>query len=285
MFSQIAEFIYTVICRPKLVKNTINKLLLLVIPEYIEKGKSRIYLNSEDPVISSALFFGIYENAETVFLKRNLGEKDLFIDVGANIGYYSVMALEKIGDGGIILSIEPEPKSYEILQKNIAINNGDGISRLFSFALSDKLGKQNLYLSKDNKGDNRLFDFNEGGDIIEIETTTLDLLLDKECIDISNRKTFIKIDVQGGEGNVLEGMRESITKCNNIIILMEFWPQGLQNMQFDPLSVLNDLESCGFVLSELTQEGEALKINDKGKFITKYKGRAYTNIICAKHAK
>ena len=102
-----AEFVYTVLLKPRILKQSANWVLKRIIPARIETDNTVIFLNPDDPVISGALTLGMFENEEIAIFKQ-LFEPDMtFVDVGANVGLYSAMALSVNGFCGKLICLEP----------------------------------------------------------------------------------------------------------------------------------------------------------------------------------
>jgi FkbM family methyltransferase len=115
---------------------------------------------------------------------------DVVIDVGANIGAYTVQASKKVGDGGLVLSFEPEPENLRILEKNIAINNCFNV-RIFPYALSDTEGKTELFL-REAPGSHSILGGSEA--VVSVPARRLDSVIGESSID---RVKVLKIDVEG----------------------------------------------------------------------------------------
>ena len=272
-----AEFIYCYVLRPWPLRQITNFIIKKIIPKKIKINSSFVYLNPNDPVISGALYFRVYENSETNFLNNICFEGMRVIDVGANVGYYSALISELIGPNGIVLAIEPDSESFKYLLKTIKSSKNKNI-RPFLKAASDHNNILPLYISKDNRGDNRLYKTNQKRNSIDVETILLDELIIKNEI---NQVDLIKIDVQGYEPKVIRGMKNIIKTSNKIILLTEFWPKGIIDAGENPFDFLKMLRSLDFSLYELNTQGKliSLRKEDDLRLIYKYKGRKYTNLI------
>ncbi len=275
------EFIYTTIFKPKLLKKTVNRILLKIIPEkLLLKSGSVLYLNSKDPVVSSALALGIYENYETEIFKNTLKKGMTLVDIGANIGYYTVLAADIIGETGKIISFEPDEQSMDIFKKNIISNKFKNVSYVEK-ALSDKKGTILFYPSDENRGDNRIYDPGDGRKYVEVETITLD-----EYLPQDTKVDIIKMDIQGGEYLALVGMEKTILRSESLTIFAEFWPKGIMETGKSPEEFLKKLKGYGFSLYNIkSRERKIEKIEDIEQFTKKYQGREYTNIIGYKNSK
>ena len=159
------------------------------------------------------------------------------IDIGANIGYYTLIASKLVGNKGKVYAFEPDIRSYNILVKNIKINNCNNVIPIQK-AVSNKSGKAKLFMDSSPSISSLTEENidNEVG-IKEIETTTLD-----ECF---NRIDFIKIDAQGAEGLIVEGGKR-VFKNNNLKVLMEFDIKMLKAFGTNTLALLNQLKLLGY---------------------------------------
>ena len=272
-----AEFIYCYILRPWPLREITNFIIKKIIPEKIKTNTSIIYLNPNDPVISGALFFGVYEKSETKFLNDICFEGMKVIDIGANVGYYSALTSDIVGPEGIVLAIEPDPESFKYLLKTIQASKFKNI-RPFLKAASDHNNILPLFISKDNRGDNRLYQTNQKRDYINVKTIRLDELIIENEID---QIDLIKIDVQGYEPKAIRGMEKIITSSKKIILLTEFWPKGIIDAGENPYDFLEMLRNFDFLLYELNKKGKLvlLRKEDDAKLIYKYRGRKYTNLV------
>ncbi len=272
-----AEFIYCYVLKPWPLRQITNFIIKKIIPEKIKINSSFVYLNPNDPVISGALYFRVYENSETNFLNNICFEGMRVIDVGANVGYYSALISDLIGPNGIVLAIEPDSESFKYLLKTIKSSKNKNI-RPFLKAASDHNNILPLYISKDNRGDNRLYKTNQKRNSIDVETIILDELIINNKI---NQVDLIKIDVQGYEPKVIRGMKNIIKTSNKIILLTEFWPKGIVDAGENPIDFLKMLRSLDFSLYELNTQGKLISLREEDdlKLIYKYKGRKYTNLI------
>lgn len=228
----------------------------------------KMYVNTTDIGVAEPLIkAGIYEEFETEVFKKLLTSNTTFIDIGANIGYYTLLSSDIIKKG-YIYSFEPVITNYELLVKNVNLNDLKNV-KIFQKAISYKNGKVKIFIDEKNLGNHSLAENNivdkSKSEFFEVETITLDSFIKtfKEYID---GNIVIKIDTQGAEGLVLEGA-QNLLVMNDLKILMEFWPNGLKNMGTDPLELLNKLEKYGFKFKLLDEKSRSLKNLDKIEII------------------
>ena len=276
----LAEFVYCYLLRPWPLRQLTNWTIRKLLPKQIEIHGATVVLNPTDPVVSGALHFGVYEKAETRFFQSACRDGMTFLDVGANLGYYTALAARAVGPNGRVLAVEPDPDSFGYLEQTIAAN-AVGNVEAFPVAASDAPATLPLYISTDNRGDNRLYASGEDRPQVEVAARPLDALLRENKIDTVD---LIKIDVQGYEPKVIAGLRETITSSPNLTLLTEFWPQGIDEAGEDANEFLQTLRELGLTLHELQPDGSLAELTDDTDLIARHQGRRYTNLIGRKTA-
>ena len=275
-----AEFIYTVILRPAPLRSFANWVLRAGTPKMVRRHGANIVLNSSDPVVSGALTLRVYERDETEFFLSAFRPGMTLLDVGANIGYYTALALAIMKGNGRIIALEPDPENFSYLLKTVAANGGGNVECVQK-AASDHIGSMTLFTNSNNRGDNRLYANQLATSTCQVDVTPVDVLLSGMGVSAVD---FIKIDVQGYEGHVLAGMRETIRKSPRLTLLSEFWPEGLRNAGTAPEAYMSELAACGFQLFELHEKGRLEEVKNPAALISRYTGRQYTNIVGVKGA-
>jgi len=160
-----------------------------------------------------------YEPHVTSFLKQHLTEGSTFVDVGANIGYFTLVATTQIGSSGRTIAVECNPKNCELLYMSLHRNGLDNVL-VYPFAISDaeklmsfSCGFSNGFVDELGEDDN---------EAVIVPAVTLDFLLRNEP-----RVDMIKMDVEGSEGKAWRGMKQVVEK-HHPVILMEFFPALLE---------------------------------------------------------
>jgi FkbM family methyltransferase len=194
---------------------------------------------------------GVFEEAETALLRRLLRPGMRVIDVGANLGYYSVLASRLVGPGGKVLAIEAEPGNFALLERNLAENGCTNVEA-FQLALSDAPGRVALHTDRSNRGNPSLVGANvpDRGGAVEVEAMTLDAFLAGRG---AGRIDLVKMDVQGAEGRVLAGAQALLAQPG-LRVLLELWPRGLENAGTDAGAMLRGLASAGFTVQPVESE-------------------------------
>lgn len=171
-------------------------------------------------VVSPAYeYFDKKELLKIINTAINNGKKVLFVDIGSNIGCYSIYLGKRFSKDKInIISVEASPSNYKILLKNILGNNLKDSVELFNIALWDKDNLQlNLFYNKKMPGGSNVKE--DGYSQDTIESKTLDSLLKKHLN--SAEVLVIKIDVEGAEKKVLMGGKEVLNSFKEIYLLIE----------------------------------------------------------------
>lgn len=166
-------------------------------------------LRLDDWIQENIYFIRNYEKAELTIFKNVLKKEDLFIDIGANFGLYSLIASKIVSDEGSVICFEPFSTNYNVLKKNVALNNISNI-KLENKAVGEVNTKTNIYYNdvEKNLGMATLI-YNENSRKEEVEIISLDSYVELNSI---NRINVIKIDVEGFEYNVLKGMENTLRK-------------------------------------------------------------------------
>lgn len=147
------------------------------------------------------------------FLNK-MKQGDTFVDVGANIGIYSLHAAKKIGDSGTVLAFEPTPETFRILRNNVELNRLRNV-KCHQFALSDRAGVSKM-VAGDRPASNRLAaEFEENHDCNGISVAKFD---DFCKTNLVKKVDFIKVDIEGGEKAFFAGAIETLRKHKPIIL-------------------------------------------------------------------
>lgn len=192
---------------------------------------------------------GIWEPFETEVALSRLRPGGVFVDVGANIGYYTIVASMRVGPAGAVHAFEPEPGNFAILQENARLN-GLANARLNNVALDTTSREATLFLSEVNQGDHRLYCKEEGRRTVPVRTTSLDEYFAPRppAIDL------VKMDTQGAEARIVAGMEGILrSQRGRLAIILEYWPYGLSGADDDPAGLAALLEPHGFELFEISE--------------------------------
>lgn len=229
-----------------------------------------------DPIDTLSLsIWGIYEPLVTELFKREIKKGDVVLDIGAHIGYYTLLAAKLVGEKGKVFAFEPDPTNFGLLKRNVKTNGYKNVI-LVQKAISNKTEKIKLYLSKDNLGDHRIYNSHDGRQSIEIEAIRLDDYFKnhEEGVD------FIKMDIQGAEGSAIQGMPLILQGSKNVKIVMEFWPMGLRRSSIKPEECLESLVRCGFKLFNINEQKKRIEPITIHQLMQMCTGENHTNVLC-----
>lgn len=157
---------------------------------------------------------GYYEPITTLVAAELVADADTFIDVGANIGFYTLM-LSAAKPGLRVVSFEPNPKNFELLRENIRLNGFDNVT-CEPMALSDVSGTAALYMSPSDMSASLESDFDTtAGPVLKVPTATLDGCLAQRSI---SGPVLIKVDVEGHEAAFFSGAQRTLAMLKPDII-------------------------------------------------------------------
>ena len=186
---------------------------------YLIDNGTKIILN-KDSIYCKLIYFG-FEESEIKFLRKFLKKGDTFIDIGANIGLYSIYASKIVNNNGKVIAFEPTPTTFERLRQNILLNNLTNIEAN-NMGLSNKKSVLKLHISTD--GHDAWNSFADLDNIviseeINVNVDTLDSYINKKMIQ--NIK-LIKLDVEGWEKYVIEGAANLLKRKDAPVFMVEF---------------------------------------------------------------
>jgi len=218
---------------------------------------------------------GSYEPEVTALLQRELRPGDLFIDVGAHVGFFTVLMAERVAPGGLVLAFEPDPSNAELLRTNVARNACTNV-QIHQAAVSDRDGEALLYRSPTNPSDHRL----------DPRASELREAVPARCVRLETavhglpHPRLVKIDVQGHEPRVLDGMERILQGQDELRLVLEFWPQGLEDAGSSAEALLDRLLDHGFRLHRIGADGpHAVQRADLLGHFSARRGN-FTNLFC-----
>ncbi|TMI91570.1 MAG: FkbM family methyltransferase [Bacillati bacterium ANGP1] len=216
---------------------------------------SKVAGNTRDIVQREIYTFGVYDPHLTDWISRSLAPGDTFIDVGANIGYFTLLASKLVGDSGEVVAIEPSPRIFGFLQRNLALNNATNVHTV-NAAVSDSEGVVKLFRGFDeNIGQTGIVE-SPYGTKMECECEVDALPLGEICPEKMRHARLIKIDVQGAEWSVVAGMRPLFDSCpERLEIVIEVHPGILALQGRRPDELLRIFRDAGFFAYKLEKCG------------------------------
>lgn len=212
----------------------------------IEIQGSKMYANVFDPDLSMRRTFRAYainkvhEESTTALFRKTVKEGDVVIDLGANIGYFTLLAAKLVGKKGKVYAFEPEPRNYQYLIRNIQLNGYENVIAVQK-AVADKHGTVKLFICPYDTGHHTIQKYdgiqayrpdfvNEKKEFVEVEQVRLDDFFGGKTTKID----VIKMDVEGAEMLALAGMEQLIRGNKNLSMLIEFFPLLIKEMGQSP---------------------------------------------------
>jgi len=217
---------------------------------------------------------GTYERLMTNLFTKLVTEGMIVVDIGANVGYYTLLAAKAVGNNGKVFCFEPEPSNYALLLKNIKENNHGNVVPVKK-AVTNTTGSVKLFISKE-PGSHSITSDNPHQRAISVDSTTLD--------DFFAGKEYpvhvIKMDIEGGEMAALQGMRNIIAKNPQLVIFTEFSPGCLMRAGSLPAEYFQMLIDYGFKIHAMNEQKQSLEPAEVDHIMKRCKRIASVNLLC-----
>lgn len=207
--------------------------------------RMRLHFNSH---ISGRIYAGGFELAERQFVNAFLRSGDIFVDVGANAGLYTLIAARGVSQGGRVYAFEPCFTTHQRLAANVHLNAFANVE-CYQVALSDREGVAEMYVSKDGFDAQNSFTQPDAPGTFERETVdciTWDAFAEEH--DLVGRVAMIKIDAEGWEYRILRGGQKALSRADAPVLQMEFHEQALQSSGSSCQELYQLLEELGYGL-------------------------------------
>jgi FkbM family methyltransferase len=219
-----------------------------------------LYLDTRDDSLLPALVLrGVWEPNVTRVMLRLLRPGMRVVEVGANVGYYTVLAASCVGPAGSVTAFEANPAIAERLRRAVVVNGYQWWTRVVESAVADREGEATLHVLARHQGSSSLA--RQGTDVLEgwgevphpltVPVTTLDALLgpDPSPVDL------LKIDAEGWEPAIFDGMRGVLARSPHLHAVIEFTPALVANAGRAPGAFLDTLAGLGFHIETIDARG------------------------------
>jgi len=203
---------------------------------------------------------GRWEPGVTRLIETVLEPGMTVVDVGAHIGYFSLLAARQVGPTGRVYAFEPAPENYGLLVRNIALNGYQHIVPVRK-AVSDHEGVDTFFLHPDSVAHSlQAQTFGRVQATMEVDTTTLDRFFAAQgWLPVH----LVKLDAEGAEPAVLDGMAELVARNRGLRLILEFIPHILRRAGRDPRSFLTTLRGLGFRIMMITDDRRLQAFDDR----------------------
>ena len=221
-----------------------------------------------------------FEPLETRFCIAAAKPGGVVVDIGANIGYYTLLFAKHVGPSGRVVAFEPDQDNFRLLSANVSLNAYANVTVVQS-AVSDTDEPLELYRNESNHMDHRTYDPGEGWEAVSVPSVRLDdyFAANSRGIDL------IKMDIQGGEPRALAGMTRLLTENPAIVLVTELWPYGLRGARQDPGEFLRQLSLLGFQFSRIDERRQQIagaSAHDLLSALNEHDKWSATNIVCSR---
>lgn len=209
-----------------------------------------LHVKTEDVIGRHLYKYGAHDPDSTHFLRRfvTLERNDVVLDIGANIGWYSLILDRMAGDLAVdIFAFEPESTNFSLLEENIARNGAKHVTAMRT-AIADSAGVRHLHLFKaSNRGRHSLLPIHDG-DTVLVDTVGLDEFWDR--MRLGRRiPRFIKMDIEGYELVALRGASKVLARCP--LVMLEYSPGYMSAGSLQPRELLDLMSGHGFTAHRL----------------------------------
>jgi len=246
--------------------------------DFVEIEGRKMFTQNNDGLALS--IFKIYEPNQTEIVKKYVREGDIVIDIGAHVGYYTLLMAQLVGKNGKVYSFEPDPVNFQLLKKSVEINGFENVV-LIQKAVSNITDKVKLFLGDDDSAINRIYDAKLGDakESIDVNSVTIDEYF-KENDELIN---FIKLDSEGSEVKIINGMKQFLSRNKKLVMMTEFFPFLIKKSGDEPNQYLKSLEKSGFSIYNILDKNEKTnKINSENFLESGINSEYCTNLLCIK---
>ena len=188
---------------------------------------------------------GEWEPLETGLIAAILKPGDLFVDVGANIGYFTLLASRRVGPEGRVIAVEANPRTFKLLEANVRLNECTNVA-LHHLAAGEAAGFATLFEREAGNAGGDQVDFTGDG---KIAVERLDALVGEQ------RVRLIKLDIEGAEAKALRGASGLLERADAPDLVFEFTPKFLAGMGDDPRELIGLLERLGYRRQTISTAG------------------------------
>lgn len=224
-----------------------NRVLVKIV---VDRRNIAYIVEASDKLISPwFIVTGTYEAALTAYFVREMKSDSHCIDVGANFGYFTCL-MARLAPDGVVIGVEADPKIFELLNDNIAINGFERFAHPLNAAAASAEGELTFYRRSIRSGNTSIVNY--GSEFAQVmreppsEPFTIKAVpIDHMTATMEGRVDFMKVDVEGSEPLVFQGARETIANNPSLRIVMEWSPGQIQCAGFDVRGFLGDLEAQG----------------------------------------
>ncbi len=225
-------------------RKVVEQLALLPNPQKSRRGFP-VFCNPRDTTSDWIKLWGEHERLTERFLLQALKGGGTFLDLGANVGYFSLLIAHEVGERCQVIAFEPNPPIFELLLAGARASRHAGALLAVPLALSDRAGRLDFVVDPENTGHSHLAAAGEAGGKQSVEVVVLDEWL--AANPPRSRITAVKLDVEGCELHALRGM-ERMLREHRPAIVIEVIEEHLQSFGASTAAVAAFLKTLGYDL-------------------------------------
>lgn len=207
----------------------------------------RIVVDRNDVIIGQRIrWTRSYQPHLTRALVRHLAPGATFVDVGANIGYFTLLAAQRVGPTGRVIAVEPMPANWRLLEKSLALNglNHVEVHRVAAMDLAGPV-KMIAWQRRNSGSFHLLNDPHWRRPIYQVKGRPIDEVIAGRRVDV------VKMDIEGAEGLALRGMRRTL-ESERPVLLVEYSPPSLSDLsKMSGSEFLRALEASGYAYQDV----------------------------------
>lgn len=197
------------------------------------------------------------ESESLIWCKKLIKPGMVVLDIGAHLGYYTRLTSNLVKESGLVLAFEPCPENSPMLKYNVERLRFNNV-RISNNAVSSKSGMAVLFISPGHSNHSLNNGYTEEQGRVEVETIAIDSFLPTLGI---KKVDFVKIDVEGAEPLVLEGMRQTVKNSPELVMLVEYNPIALRAGGFTPSALLDTLRTMDMSPMQILPNGDLGEVN------------------------
>jgi FkbM family methyltransferase len=195
-----------------------------------------------------ALHRGTKEPFTAELFARSVEPGDTVIDGGAYLGFYSLLAAQRVGPQGAVFAFEPNPRTFEPLRRNVSENGFEDRVIALPIGIDSAAGRRWFYLADHDASKSSLFVPERWQEATEAECIDVDGVLGSRSIDL------VKLDIEGGEVDALRGMRGSLAASPDPCVIVECNPAALERAGRTTDDLLGELTGAGLEFAAIDDE-------------------------------
>lgn len=213
-----------------------------------------LLVDTRDAVVAPTLLLhGLWETTVTDWLHATVRPGQVVVDVGANVGYYTLLASRLVGAEGHVVGVEAHPHLAELLRRNVVLNDVRNVSAFHRAAWSGpdelRFHLRSHYAANSSVGSlgaKGLADLDDSEVEVVVPAAAVDDLLADVPALSSTPVDVVKIDVEGAEVQVVRGMRRTLQASPDVTVMLEWSPGQLQMVGSSPAELVELLGGLGF---------------------------------------